>query len=275
MRRGGRPRWRGAIFLLLATIAVPAGVACVGPRSLIFPAPEASELVMRPGATHHAVRLADGAELPAIHWPAPAGAPTLVYYHGNSAQLSNLVKLGELFRQAGLGFFAAEYPGYALARGAGGPSEARLYEGAEASLAFLREALGVPDARTVLVGQSLGTGVATEMAARGRGSRLVLLSPFTSLDDMAGHLIPVLPVRWLLRDHFDSLGKAGRVTAPALIVHGERDSVVPVAMGRRLGAALARGRVVTLPDADHNDLYSAHGDALVPLIARFARGDEG
>ncbi|MCU0684143.1 MAG: alpha/beta hydrolase [Polyangiaceae bacterium] len=218
------------------------------------------------------VRLGDGAELPAFAWPAPEGAPTLVYYHGNGEQLADLVPIGEAFHEAGLGFFTAEYPGYALARAAGGPTEARLYEGAEAALGHLQGALGVPIERTVLVGHSLGSGVATEMAARGRGGSLVLLSPFTSIGDMAAHLVPWLPGRLLVRDPFDSLSKAPRVIVPALVVHGVNDALIPAAMGQRLGAALVQGRVELVPGAGHNDLFSMYGEALVPLIAGFARG---
>ncbi|HEU4410631.1 MAG TPA: alpha/beta hydrolase [Polyangiaceae bacterium] len=262
------------LLLALTVLVVVAGAACALPRAVVFPVPPVvREPGLSPGSRRHVVRLADGAEVPALSWPAPEGAPTLVYYHGNGEQLADLVPLGELFHGAGVGFFTAEYPGYALARGAGGPSEARLYEGAEAALGFLRERLGVPEARTVLVGHSLGSGVATEMAARGRGGRLVLLSPFTSIGDMAEHLVPWLPGRHLIRDRFESLSKAGRVRVPVLVVHGEGDAIVPVEMGRRLGAAFARGRFVGVRAAGHNDLFSEHRAAVVPLVAAFARGE--
>jgi alpha-beta hydrolase superfamily lysophospholipase len=264
------------LILLLTLFVALAFAACSLPRAMVFPAPPmVREPGLSPGAVRHVVRLADGAEVPAIGWPAPEGAPTVVYYHGNGEQLADLVPIGELFREAGFGFFAAEYPGYALARGAGGPSEARLYEGAEAALGHLRERVGVPDERTVLVGHSIGSGVATEMAARGRGGRLVLLSPFTSIGDMAEHLLPWLPGRYLIRDRFESLGKAGRVRVPVLVVHGEDDAIVPVEMGRRLGAAFARGRFVAVRGAGHNDLFSDHHATVVPLVAGFARGGGG
>jgi uncharacterized protein len=258
----------GFCCLLLASL-------WAGQRALLFPAPRiAREPAASPGALRHRVRLAGGAELPALSWPAPAGSPTLVYYHGNGEQLADLVAFGEAFHEAGLGFFTAEYPGYALARASGPPTEARLYEGAEAALDFLQSDLGVPVEHTVLIGHSLGSGVATEMAARGRCGRLVLLSPFTSIGDMAARLFFWLPARHLVRDPFDNLGKAPRVSMPVLVVHGARDALIPAEMGERLGAAFDRGRVEIIAGAGHNDLLSDYDDAIMPLVVAFARPAE-
>jgi uncharacterized protein len=126
----------------------------------------------------------------------------------------------------------------------------------------------------VLQGQSLGSGVATEMASRGHGARLVLLAPYTSIVDLASHYAPFLPASLYVRDGLDSASKAGKVTTPVLIVHGTRDEIIPVEHGRRLARLFPHARLEELPDRRHNDLFAEPGAPLVERIARFARSGE-
>lgn len=205
----------------------------------------------------------------AFHLPAPIGANTLVHFHGNGEELASVVPLLRALHRAGLGVYAVEYPGYGLSR-AGSPSEASLYAAAETALEHLRTRLGVSPGKTVLQGQSLGTGVAVEMALRGYGARLVLISPFTSLPDLAQRMLPFLPARYLVRDRFDSSSKAPRLRLPALVIHGSRDEIVPVDMGRTLAARLPRARLVVIEGARHNDLFASSGKRVLAEIASFA-----
>jgi pimeloyl-ACP methyl ester carboxylesterase len=124
----------------------------------------------------------------------------------------------------------------------------------------------------VLVGHSLGSSVAAEMALRGHAARLVLLSPYTSVVDMARSVAFLLPVGLLVRDRYDTLAKTPRLDLPVLIVHGARDGVVPAAMGRRLGECLRNARVEIIPDGGHNDLFDLPGRDLVGQIVAFAWG---
>src|SRR5258708_30716220 len=93
----------------------------------------------------------------------------------------------------------------------------------------------------VLWGMSLGTGVAVEMATRGRGAALVLVAPFTSIPDAAARIAPILPVGLLIGDRFDNLSKAPRLNIPTVVVRGTADDVAPFAIGE-LRAAAIRGR---------------------------------
>ncbi|WP_225413151.1 alpha/beta hydrolase [Stigmatella hybrida] len=234
-------------------------------RHLVFPAPPGVREPAVPGAT--LLRLPG--PVYALHVPAPAGAPTVVHFHGNGEQLADAGWLAQEFQGAGLGFYAVEYPGYGLAR-AQGPSEAGLYAAAEAALAHLHRELGVPWERVVLQGQSLGSGVAVEMARRGYGTRLVLITPYTSLADVGARLFPWLPARLLMRDVFDSAAKAPGVTVPVLILHGTRDEVVPVDMGQRLGRLFPHATVRLLEGKHHNNVLS-EPEVLEGLL-RFAAG---
>jgi uncharacterized protein len=178
------------------------------------------------------------------------------------------VLLGRELYDAGVGFCAVEYPGYGLAS-AQKASEDALYAAGEVALVELARR-GVPPESLVLVGQSLGSGVATELSVRGHGTALVLIAPFTSIPAVARRYAPFLPIDLLLRDRFDNLAKAPRVAVPALVVHGDGDGVVPFDMGRTLSELLPRGELHVVEGAGHNDLH-VKDPGLVRRLASFAR----
>jgi pimeloyl-ACP methyl ester carboxylesterase len=173
-----------------------------------------------------------------------------------------------LLRTLGVGVLAVEYPGYGVAGGT--PSEQGAYAAAESALSWLRTERGVDDARVVLLGQSLGSGVATEMARRGHGARLVLISPFTSVAGMARRLFPFFPARFV-RHRFDTLSKAASIPVPVLILHGTEDEVVPFSMGERLAAAFPQARLVQIPGGQHNDLLTLHAIAVREALSPFLK----
>ncbi len=191
----------------------------------------------------------------------PAGAPraVLVFFDGNGADLRSGVLWARLWADLGVAAIVVEYPGYGDSEGT--PGVASFREAAEAASevagASARSA-GVP---LVAGGISLGTFSAVHVTTRGSGSagvgvaRLLLLAPMTSVLDVATSHYPFLPVRWLLRHGFDSMGGAARVECPTLILHGDRDEIVPAAMGRKLAEVIGpRCEFVVVPNAGHNDL---------------------
>ncbi len=199
-------------------------------------------------------RAADGTRLHG--WLVPGGGEiALLWFHGNAGNIGDRVELlGELHRELGLAIFILGYRGYGESKGK--PSEAGLYLDAEAALGALTERLGVPAEQVALLGQSLGTAVAVELANRHRPAGVILESPFTSVRDMARRHYPWLPVWSLLRTRFDSLSKIANVRAPVLIIHGEDDMIVPVEMGERVFAAAREPkRLLTIPGAGHNDAH--------------------
>jgi uncharacterized protein len=238
--------------------------AWAGQRALMYPAPRAA--VPLPG---HGGYVRAGSTVLLLR-PAPAGAPWVVYFHGNGEQLSDLEDLADALSARGLGFLGVEYPGYGWAEGA--PTERGIYAAAEEGLAWLRQQHGVGPGRTVLLGRSLGSGVAVELARRGRAARLVLVSPYTSMGEMAAAVFPWLPARLLVRDRFDSLSKAGALHLPTLVVHGAQDEVVPAAQGRALAAAIPDAELLWVPGAGHNDVLERGWGEAQPLerVVRFA-----
>ena len=173
----------------------------------------------------------DGETIVAWHAPPRAGRPVLLYFHGNAGALVDRVARFRFFLAEGYGFLAIAYRGYGGSSGA--PTQEGLMRDAEAAYAATR-ARGYEPARIVLVGESLGSGVATQLAARREAAALVLDSPFSSAADVAETRYGFLPVRWLMLDQFRSDLAIRDVRMPVLIVHGDKDGVVPIALGRRL-----------------------------------------
>jgi fermentation-respiration switch protein FrsA (DUF1100 family) len=175
------------------------------------------------------------------------GRAILLYFHGNGGGLLNRAGRARLLTADGRGLLIVSYRGYSGSTGT--PTETGLRSDARAAYDWLRQRF-TPD-RIVLYGESLGTGVAVGLATERRVAGLVLDAPFTSAADVAGHHYWYLPV-WLLRDQFRSLDRIRDIAAPLLILHGDRDGVVPFALGERLYAhAHEPKRFVRIEGGDH------------------------
>ena len=217
-----------------------------------------------PELAEMSLRTADGLDLLAWYRPAPAGAPTLVYFHGNAGHLGDRAAKLRLYLDAGLGVLIPAYRGYSGNEGR--PSEAGLYHDGRAALSFLN-AQGVAPQSIVVYGESLGCGVAVQLATEQNVGAIVLEAPFTSMAAVAQHHYPWTPARWLVRDRYDNLAKIGGVTAPVLVVHGMADRVVPSAMGEQLHAAAREPkRLALLRSTGHNDM---HRNGLVAAVLNF------
>lgn len=202
------------------------------------------------------LRTPDGETLIAWYALPARGFPTIFYLHGNAGALAHRAGRVKLFRSQGYGLFMLAYRGFSGSTGT--PSEEKIV--ADALMAYDRLASFTPaESDIVVYGESLGTGVAVQVAAKRKPAGLVLESPFPSAADVGAYLYPFLPVHWLLKDRFESIGYIHDVTAPLLILHGERDRIVPAYMGRKLFAAAPGPKQgYFIPDATHYTLYE-HG----------------
>jgi fermentation-respiration switch protein FrsA (DUF1100 family) len=173
----------------------------------------------------------DGATLVAWHIPAKEGRPLILYFHGNGGSLVDRVPRFRNFAARGDGVLAISYRGYGGSTGA--PSQDTLLKDGETAW---REALrlGYAAGRIVVMGESLGTGVATIVAAAHPPMALVLDSPFLSALDVAERRYPFFPVRAVMQDTFRSDLAIGEVRAPVLMIHAVGDGVIPLASARRL-----------------------------------------
>ncbi|MBI4376978.1 MAG: alpha/beta hydrolase [Elusimicrobia bacterium] len=213
----------------------------------------------------------DGETLHAWFIPAAHGsrAPVLLFCHGNGGNISHRLEKIKIFRAAGLSVLAFDYRGYG--RSTGRPSELGTYEDAQTAYRWLIEQGRARAENIVLYGESLGAGVAVELARRLPSAGLIIDSGFTSIVDMGKHYFPWLPVRWLARYRYDNLSKIPGLSIPILVLHSPQDDIIPYPMGLRLfEAARAPKRFVELK-GDHNEGFLQTGPAYGEAIGRFAR----
>jgi abhydrolase domain-containing protein 17 len=208
---------------------------------------------------------AEGASIAALHLPDPRAAVTLLYAHGNAEDLGQLAPWLEELRRAGFGVVAFDYRGYGMSTG-GPPSAAGAMHDMEAVYRWVVDTLRVPPSRVVLYGRSVGSGPATDLAARVPIGGLVLESAFVSAFRVMTK-IALLPF-----DRFHNLRHIRRVRAPVLVIHGTDDEVIPVSHGRRLyEAAAAPKQALWVEGAHHNDVPFVGGARYWTALAAFGR----
>ena len=214
---------------------------------------------------------ADGLSLLSWYLPRRSGRPVIAYFHGNGGHIGYRVERLLRFAREGYGVLMLEYRGYG--GNPGSPTEAGLYSDAQAALDFLKRE-GITSNRLVLYGESLGSGVAVRLAAQNEVAELILEAPPTSVAEVAQCHFPYVPASRLVVDRFDSMSRIGEVRAPILVMHGERDRVVPVRYGRALfNAAPEPKEGWFVPEAGHENLASYGGlDVVVAFIERRVGG---
>jgi len=224
--------------------------------------PDLTETGLAPAMRAIELITADGLRLLAWYQP-PAGKPgaLLLYLHGNAGHIGDRGERARPYLEAGLGVLLVEYRGYG--GNPGRPSEAGFYADARAALDFL-VGQGVTTDRIVLYGESLGTGVAVQMALERGCAALVLEAPYTSVAAVAQGRYWMFPVRHLVLDKFDSLSKIGKVGCPVFIMHGLRDRIIPVRYGQELFEATPEPKDAKwFASGDHTNFDEFGGPAAV------------
>ncbi len=190
------------------------------------------------------------------HWfhpPAEPDGAVTVLFHGNAGHLGDRAGKLRPLLLAGIGVVFTGYRGYG--GNPGSPTEEGLSADARSVLAWLQDQ-GIAPARTVLMGESLGSAVAVKMAAEHDVAAVVLEAPPSSIAEVAQAHYWYVPAKWLIHDRWDSLSRVADIAAPLFLLHGERDATVPVRFGRRLyEAAQEPKEALFLPRASHNNLF--------------------
>ena len=212
---------------------------------------------------------ADGTRLFGWYVESSGGQATLLWCHGNAGNIINrLENLAELYRY-GFSVFLFDYRGYGRSQGL--PTEEGLYQDALAAYASLTERRGIAPERLIIFGRSLGGAIAAEVASQRPAAGLVLESTFPSVAALAKYHYLGLPVHWLLGARFTLVDRLPRIAVPILVVHGDRDDIVPLELGQRVFQAARDPKTFYLVQgAGHNDLYQVGGVPYFQRLRRFA-----
>lgn len=197
------------------------------------------------------IDVVDGQRIHAWYFPKDTSANTIVLSHGNAGNISHRIESAAYWLSLGANVLLYDYRGYGQSDGT--PGERQSYEDIRAAVRWLHEAKDIPSERVVLFGRSLGGAVAVDAATTIPCAGLVVESSFTSAADMGRRMYPFLPIGLLVRYHFDSLSKIGRVSCPVLVSHSPQDEIVPYDMGRTLYEAAPTPKRFVELFGGHND----------------------
>lgn len=258
-------------ILLLGSAVVASGCG-IENRMIFYPSTTIAQTPEQAGLAFEDMYFTapDGVRLNGWFIPHTEARSTLVWFHGNAGNIGHRVEnIKLLHERVKANIFIFDYRGYGRSQGA--PDENGTYLDGEAALALVREKLGEAGAETVvLFGRSLGAAVAAEMATRFPAQALILESPFVSIAAMARLYFPLLPVGPFLRTRYDVEEKIRNVKVPVLVLHGDRDTIVPFEHGKLVFAAAPEPKqFYSIPGADHNDTFVVGGEGYYDQLKRF------
>ncbi len=213
------------------------------------------------------ITASDGVHLEVWYHPAQSGYPTIVHFHGNGGNIGGRAPYFRMLSDKGFGVIGLDYRGYG--RSEGSPSEQGVYMDARATIEYASKELSIKPEQMIAYGESLGTGVAVQMATEYPFQGIVLQSPFTSILQLGKDAYPWLPVEILQLDRFDSLSKIGKIRSPLFLIHGTIDIIVPIKYGKQLFAAAPEPKEsYYYPYAKHTDI---NVETTAEMVLEFAK----
>jgi len=267
--------WRVPLLAAVCLVGILGVVMILGLEkfALYFPDRPLGATPRSEGLAYEDVRFpaSDGITLHGWWIPAPGARVTLVWFHGNAGNIGDRVhNIGFLHRVVGVNVFIFDYRGYGQSQGNRSDlSEEATYRDGRGALAHLSSRPDASRTRLVYFGRSLGAAVAVELARARPPAGLILETAFTTLKDVARVHYPFVPL-WFLRTKYESLHKIPEIRVPLLILHGDRDEVVPLEQAKRLYAAANEPKqLYVIRGASHNDTYVVGGAAYFDVWSHF------
>lgn len=279
-RKAPMLRWLRRVLFIVGVPYMLITVLLAGcQEKLIFPGAATqgrAEAVVAEAPTTRLVplKLADGTPVVARYdftsQRDPATAPTVLLFYGNGQCAKTTGGVIYIFQQLGYNVLTPDYPGYGMSGGK--PSEKAILEAAEVCWTYLTQETKLAPNQIHLVGWSLGTGVAIDLASKHTPATLTTISAYTSMTDMASRTAPLFPVKLILRHKFDSAAKIAQVKCPILLIHGQQDRTIPHEMTKTLATlTTAPTRTYYPPTADHNNIFDIDtAELMVELHAHLA-----
>lgn len=197
--------------------------------------------------------------------PEAADSPVMLLFHGNAGSHYHRIPIYQALAQNGAAVLGVGYPGYG--GNAGTPSETELFQAAQANYDWLIHK-GIKPGRIIIIGESLGSGVAARLASQNAAAGLIMIAAHSGMDEMAQRQFPVFPVRWLIKDRYPTLDYIDRVDMPLIWIHGTRDELISFATGQRLfDAARDPKAAYPIKNAGHNDLWDRNIDQIIRAVS--------
>jgi uncharacterized protein len=263
---------RAAVVMAIVVLVASGLVALLWSqqrRMIYFPTPGLPPAAtVLPNGRDVVLETDDGIRLGAWYFPARTPGPAVLVCNGNGGNRWLRTELAAALSRAGVSALLFDYRGYG--GNPGRPTEDGLAADARAAQAWLAAQPDVDPNRIAYFGESLGAAVAVGLAVQRPPAALLLRSPFTSLADVAAVHYPWLPARRLLLDRYPSIERIASVSAPVLVIAGDRDDIVPASLSRRLfDAAVDPKRWLLVPGAGHNDRELLDGRQMMDAVERF------
>ncbi len=212
----------------------------------------------------------DGVRLHGWFIPAKQPVATMLWFHGNAGNITHRLENIRQLEPLNLNIFIFDYRGFGKSEGH--PEEAGLYLDSQAAYDALMRSKKIAPETLFLFGRSLGGVCALEVAARHPVAGVILESVFTSAQDMAKTIFPILPLGWAIESRFDARKRVAELEIPKLFLHGSRDEIVPYRLGRKLYEAAAEPKeFYEIQGAGHNDTFIVGGQPYFDRLHRFIR----
>lgn len=222
------------------------------------------QLLGQSGGAAVSIRSDSDGDVRSLWWaPEQPGSPVIMFLHGNAGSHYHRTPIYQTLAKEGAAVLGIGYPGFG--GNSGIPSETALFQSAQDNYDWLITQDIDPD-QIVIVGESLGSGVATHLASQNDAAGLILIAAYTGMDDVAQRQFPFFPARYLVKDRYRSIDRIDRIGMPLVWIHGTRDQLIPFAMGQRLfDAANAPKSAYPVEQGGHNDLWILGVDDIIQV----------
>ena len=192
---------------------------------------------------------------------------TILFLHGNAGSLENRIHKINHFKDMNVNFLIIAWRGFSGNKGK--PTEKGLYEDASSAIRWLKSK-GIKENNLIIYGESLGTGIATELAQNKNFAGIILESPFTSMIEAGKDKYPFLPVKLLLKDKYESNKKIKNINSPILIMHGKVDNIVPFHMGKKMYELANEPKYSYF--SEYDDHMMEYNESLLKVLKDFING---